>query len=310
MRIVSLLPGATEVVAALELTDHLVGISHECDYPPTVREKPVLVEAVIDSECTSSEEIDRRVRETVQAGRRLYRLNEPRFLEAAPDLVITQDLCHVCAITPDQLQRAVQALPRPPRLLTLNPATLEEVLVDIERIGAAAERTAEARRLVSDLRARLARIREHVAGDTRRPRIACLEWLSPLYAAGHWVPDMVTAAGGLDALGTSGTSSPRITWSVLLSADPDVIVLMPCGFSIARTAREIKSLIDRPEWQSLRAWRQGQAYVVEAVSYFSRPGPRLVDGVELLAAIFHPTVFGEALPPGVQQLDMLLHATS
>ncbi len=310
MRIVSLLPGATEVVAALELTDHLVGISHECDYPPTVREKPVLVEAVINSERTSSEEIDRHVRETVQAGHRLYRLNEPRFLEAAPDLVITQDLCHVCAITPDQLQRAVRALPRPPRLLTLNPATLEEVLTDIERIGEVAERTAEARRLVADLRARLARIREYVAGDPRRPRIACLEWLSPLYAAGHWVPDMVTAAGGIDVLGTSGMPSPRITWSALMSADPDVIVLMPCGFSIARTVREIKSFIDRSEWQSLRAWRQGQTYVVEAVSYFSRPGPRLVDGIELLAAIFHPTVFGEALPPGVQQLDTLLHATS
>ncbi len=310
MRIVSLLPGATEVVAALGLTDSLVGISHECDYPPTVRDKPVLVEAVIDSERMSSEEIDRGVRETMQAGRCLYRLNEPRFLEATPDLVIAQDLCHVCAITPDQLQRAVQALPHSPRLLTLNPTTLEEVLADIERIGAEAKRTAEARRLVADLRTRLARIREQVASDTRRPRVVCLEWLSPLYAAGHWVPDMVAAAGGLDALGRSGTPSPRITWSALISADPDVIVLMPCGFSIARTAQEIKSFVDRPEWQSLRAWRQGQAYVVEAAPYFSRPGPRLVDGVGLLAAIFHPTVFGEALPPGVQRLDMLLHATS
>jgi iron complex transport system substrate-binding protein len=310
MRIVSLLPGATEVVAALGLADHLVGISHECDYPPNVRGKPVLVEAVIDGERASSEEIDCRVRESLQAGRRLYRLNEPRFLEAAPDLIIAQDLCHVCAITPEQLQRAMQALPRAPRLLTLNPTTMEDVLTDIERIGAAAERTTEARQLVADLRARLARIRERASGEPSRPRVACLEWLSPLYAAGHWVPDMVAAAGGSDALGTSGTPSERIAWEALTSMDPDVIVLMPCGFSIARMAREITSFIDRPEWQSLRAWRQGQAYAVEAASYFSRPGPRLVDGVALLAAIFHPTVFGDALPPGVQQLDMLLHATS
>ncbi len=310
MRIVSLLPGATEVLAALGLVDHLVGISHECDYPPTVRGKPVLVEAIIDGERTSSEEIERRVRESLQAGRRLYRLNEPRFLEAAPDLVIAQDLCHVCAITPEQLQQALQAWSRAPRLLTLNPTTMEEVLTDIERIGAATERTTEARRLVADLRARLARIRDQVAGDASRPRVACLEWLSPLYAAGHWVPDMVAAAGGIDALGTSGTPSERIAWEALTSAEPDVIVLMPCGFSITRTAREITLLIERPEWQSLRAWRQGHSYVVEAASYFSRPGPRLADGVALLAAIFHPAVFGEALPPGVQQLDMLLHASS
>lgn len=303
MKICSLLPGATEVVAALGLADDLVGISHECDYPPEVQQKPVMVRAAIDAERFFSPDIDRQVREALEHRRPLYALDEPLFLKAQPDLVITQDLCHVCAVTPSQLQRAIGALSKEPRLLTLNPTSLDHVLTDVERIGAATGRAAEARRLASALRSRLKSIREKVARAPVRPKVVCLEWLAPLFTAGHWVPEMVEWAGGLDALGLAGTPSKEVSWEQVRAADPDVLVLMPCGFSATRTVRELHHIAvtsSWPGWQSLPAVRNGRVFAVDASSYFSRPGPRLVDGVAILASLCHPSVFGEALPSGLQ----------
>lgn len=284
MRICSLVPGATEVVAALGQASRLVGISHECDFPLSVRHAPVLVEPCIEATTTDSAAIDREVRALVSSGRPLYRLNERAFAASKPDVILTQDLCHVCAITPDQLTRAVAALPIHPTWLTLNPTTLADVISDVERIGAAIDRPSEGKVLAASLRTRLASVQH--GHRSKRPRVACLEWLSPLYAGGHWVPEMVELAGGSDALGLAHHPSRPVTWEQVESARPDIVILMPCGFSVDRAWRELAALqhMDRRWSSAIASWPL--TFVVDAASYFSRPGPRLVDGVELLASIF------------------------
>jgi len=303
MRICSLLPGATEVVVALWNTKHLVGISHECDYPPEVRTKPVLVRAVVDTNALSSREIDRHVRATLKAGRPLYELDETLLARVRPHLVITQDLCHACAITPSQLAQALRALPSPPRVLSLNPSTLDDVLADIERIGEAIGRGQEAAALVEQLRARLQAVLLQVAPAGKHPRVACIEWLDPMYAAGHWVPDMVACAGGVDVLGTAGAPSAPVTWARLRAAKPDVLVIMPCGFPIARTRREVARLTKQPGWKTLPAVKTGRVFLVDGPAYFNRPGPRVIDGIEILAACLHPSLVRSAASDAVQPLS-------
>lgn len=284
MRICSLVPGATEVVAALGQASQLVGISHECDFPLSTRHAPVWVDPCVETANACSATIDREVRALVSSGRPLYRLNEPAFVASKPEVILTQDLCHVCAVTPDQLTRAVDALPTPPTWVTLNPTTLEEVISDVERIGVAIDRASEGKQLATSLRTRLASVRNGHRAE--KPRVACLEWLSPLYIGGHWVPEMVELAGGLDVLGQAHHPSRPVTWEQVESARPDIVILMPCGFSVERAWSELAALqrTDRRWSSALASWPL--IFVVDAASYFSRPGPRLVDGVELLAAIF------------------------
>lgn len=301
MRICSLLPGATEVLAALGLADELVGISHECDYPESVRNKPVLVRSVIEPAHQSSADIDRQVRSAVTAGQSLYVLDETRFTQAQPDLVITQDLCHVCAVTPDHLHHAIGALPRPPHLLTLNPTSLSHVLRDIERIAAATGRPVEGKALATQLQARLSATRTRVSEAGHRPKVACLEWLDPLYVAGHWVPEMVQWAGGQNLLGSAGAPSRTVTWEEVCAGAPEVLILMPCGYSIDRTLQELGRVTSRPGWHALPAVQSERVFIVDAAAFFSRPGPRLVDGVEILAALCHPLLFEDALPEGVHR---------
>ncbi len=284
MRICSLVPGATEIVAALDLTDQLVAVSHECDYPESIRHIPSVVEPAIDQHALASDAIDRAVKQLVQTGQRLYRLNEQRLIEARPDVILTQDLCHVCAVTPDQLAQAITALHATPQLVTLNPTSLEDMLRDIERIAQAVGAADRGRTLLRSLRTRL----DQVSAGKRSvaPRVVCLEWLDPLYLAGHWVPEMVALAGGIDVLGQSGQPSRETTWEEVMGADPDMLLLMPCGYSVQRTLDELSRLeCARTQWPLAR-WPE--TYVLDANAYFSRPGPQLVDGVELLAAIFHP----------------------
>lgn len=304
MNICSLVPGATEVVAALGLQDRLVGISHECDTPQTLSHVPVMVRGRIDSHALSSAQIDARVGEWLSGGSGLYELDEARLLAAKPDLLITQDLCDVCAITPTQLARVVQTLSPPPRMVTLNPHRLDDVLRDIETLGGAMEREEAGRQLAAALRRRLDAVRTTVGAEPSRPKVACLEWLSPLYSAGHWVPDMVEAAGGIDVLATAGAPSRTIEWEALAACAPDVIVLMPCGFTVARTKAELTAVTEHPAWPHLPAVQRGEVYLVDALSHFSRPGPRLVDGVEQLAAILHPSWYGRRLPATVERLAM------
>lgn len=286
MRICSLVPGATEVVAALDLTDQLVAVSHECDYPESIRHVPSVVESVIDQQTLSSDAIDQAVKQLVSAGQRLYRLNEHRLIEARPDVILTQDLCHVCAVTPDQLTQAMTALPSAPRLVTLNPTSLEDMLLDIERIAQAVGAAGRGQRLLRSLRGRLDRV--SAAAQPTRPRVVCLEWLNPLYIAGHWVPQMVALAGGEDVLGRHDQPSRETTWKEIADANPDILLIMPCGYSVQRTLDELRRLQHTsPPWSAQLA-RWPETYVLDANAYFSRPGPRLVDGVELLATILHP----------------------
>lgn len=288
MNICSFVPGATEVIAALGLADRLVGISHECDFPSSVRHAPILIEPTIGHGTPSSEEIDQEVKALVAAGRPLYHLDEQAFLDAQPDLILTQDLCDVCAVTPDHLARAIHLLPSPPRVVTLNPTTLEDMIRDVERIAQAAERLSEGQELARKLRSRLDAVLARNPSEQDRVRVACLEWLDPLYAAGHWVPEMVRLAGGLDVLGKNGSRSRETTWEEVAAAQPDILIVMPCGYSIERTMQELaRPGQTQKEWaRALDGWPN--TYIVEAASYFSRPGPRLVDGVELLASIIHP----------------------
>jgi iron complex transport system substrate-binding protein len=303
MRICSLIPGATEVVAALDLADRLVGISHECDFPASVRDVPVMIEPMVGKDGGSGGEIDKQVKELVASGQRLYRLNEDAFCRASPDLILTQDLCHVCSVTPDQLTRAIESLPRPPDVLTLSPTTLDGMIHDIERIAEAAGVLARGLAFARELRHRVDQVREETSRMSGRPRVVCLEWLDPLYVAGHWVPEMVELAGGHDVLGSQNAPSHETMWQAVEAAQPDVILVMPCGYSVERTVNELRHAAQpRDAWR--RACEQRPAlYVVDAASFFSRPGPRLVDGVELLAAILHPTPHHPIDPAKAIKLD-------
>jgi iron complex transport system substrate-binding protein len=289
MRICSLLPSATEVIALLGLSDELVGISHECDYPPSVRHLPVMVEPMIPPHGLASHDIDRQVSQLVASGQRLYRLKDQLLRQAQPDLIVSQDLCHVCAVTPDQLHEALCSMPRQPILLTLNPTTVHEVIADVIRIGNAANRSAEGHHLAAQLHDRLEAVRTRVQRIAHCPRVACIEWLSPLYVAGHWVPEMVQLAGGRDVLAQPGDPSHVVTWDDVLAAAPDVLIVMPCGFSVERTQTELFQMMQQPGQWPLSSELAERTFLVDASSYFSRPGPRLIDGIELLAAILHPS---------------------
>lgn len=303
MRICSLVPGATEIVAALGLADHLVGISHECDFPPEVKTIPVMVRPHID-QGMASPDIDRAVTRAVAEHQPLYILEAKRLREAEPDLIITQDLCHVCAVTPSEVQRAIGSLPRPPRVLTLNTGSLEDMFRDVEQIGEATGTVPEAQAFTSALRTRLRALRRKVVGKDPLPTVACVEWLEPLYAAGHWVPEMLWWAGGQDVLGTAGAPSSKLTWAQLRAAAPDVLIAMPCGFSVERTLQEIDRLTTHPDWCRLPAVQQNRVFAVDSAAYFSRPGPRLVDGTEILAALCHPSQFSSTLPAGARRVPL------
>jgi len=289
MRICSLLPSATEVIALLGLSDELVGISHECDYPPSVKSVPIMVELMIPPHGLASADIDRQVSQLVSSGQRLYRLKDHLLRQAQPDLIVSQDLCHVCAVTPDQLHDAIGSMPRQPTLLTLNPSTIHDVIDDVVRIGDAANRSAEGHRLATHLRDRLDAVRTRVQSFSQRPRVVCIEWLSPLYIAGHWVPEMVQLAGGQDVLAQPGSPSRVVTWDEVLAAAPTVLIVMPCGFSVERTHTELSQMMQQPGHWRLSSDLAQHTFLVDASSYFSRPGPRLIDGIELLTTLLHPS---------------------
>lgn len=294
MRIVSLLPSVTEIVVALGLGGSLVGRTHECDHPAGVAGVRALTADRLRCAPYDSAGIDRAVARS--GGRGIYALDERGLAEARPDLVITQALCEVCAVAYDEVREAADRLPRRPEVLSLEPQSLEGVLQTILVVGVVTDRTARAEALVESLRERLARVREAVA-DRPVARAACLEWLDPPYAAGHWVPDQVEAAGGHDPIGRPGTPSVQVAPRELVDADPEAILLMPCGWS----AQEAAAALDVPAFVAAygetRAVREDRVFALDGSSYFNRPGPRLVDGVEILAALLHPEVAPVPVPP-------------
>jgi iron complex transport system substrate-binding protein len=296
MRICTLLPSATEIAFALGLGDEIVGVTHECDYPPEAREKRVVVKSLIDSEKLASCDIDESVHRHLREQRGIYTIDLLRFRAANPDYIITQDLCDVCALDYNEVMQAIKWLTHRPKIVSLAPTRLADVLRDIERIGVSAGKQVAANGLVRRLGERIERVRDQASRAKSRPRVACIEWLDPLYSAGHWVPEMVELAGGVDGLGKKGKPSEQISWEAVREFAPEVVVLMPCGFDVARTLRELPSIQDRPGWSKLPAVKAGRVFAVNGSAYFNRPGPRLVDGLEILAHIVHPELF-PSLPP-------------
>jgi iron complex transport system substrate-binding protein len=285
MRIVSLVPNGTEILFALGAGESVVGVSHECDYPEEARRRPVLTGSALRPGMTAAE-VDAAVSAQVGGGRSLYTLDEERIAELAPDVIVTQQVCPVCAVSTEQVDEAVRPLSRCPEVVSLDPRTLGDVFADIRRLGELTGRTAEAAALLAELVRRLEAVRAAVAGRPW-PRVLALEWLDPPFAGGHWVPEMIVLAGGIDAIGEPGGHSVRLAWNQVAAADPDVIVAMPCGFDEAGAGEQIATVAERPEWRALRAVRENRVHAVDANGCFSRPGPRLVDGVERLARIFH-----------------------
>ncbi|HEY3567274.1 MAG TPA: cobalamin-binding protein [Thermoanaerobaculia bacterium] len=284
MRIVSLVPNGTEILFALGAGDLVVGVSHECDYPAEARARPILTGSAL-TPGMSAAEIDAAVSTQVGNGLSLYTLDEARIAELAPDVIVTQQLCPVCAVSTEQVDGAVRPLSRCPEVVSLDPNTIGGVFADIRRVGEVTGRSEAAEALLADLDRRLAAVRQRTASP--RPRVLALEWLDPPFAGGHWVPEMIEIAGGIDVIAKPGDHSARLTWDQIAAADPDVIVVMPCGFDEAGAREQIATVADRPEWRALRAVREAQVFPVDANGCFSRPGPRLVNGVERLAAILH-----------------------
>jgi iron complex transport system substrate-binding protein len=285
MRIISLVPNGTEILFAVGAGDLVVGVSHECDYPAEARTRPVLTGSAL-TPGMSAAEVDAAVSAQVGSGLSLYTLDEARIAELAPDVIVTQQLCPVCAVSTAQVDGAVRPLPRCPEVVSLDPRTLAEVFADVRRVGEVTGLAGQAAALLASLDRRLAAVRAAVAGRAR-PRVLALEWPDPPFAGGHWVPEMIDLAGGIDVIAAPGDHSARLTWERIAAADPDVIVAMPCGFDEAGAREQIATLAGRAEWAALRAVRGGQVHAVDANGCFSRPGPRLVDGIERLAAIFH-----------------------
>jgi iron complex transport system substrate-binding protein len=285
MKICSLLPSATEILFALGLGDQVAGVSHECDFPPEARTKPVLIGSRI-SRTENAAAVDRQVREFLERGESLYSVDRSALAAIEPDLIVTQDLCHVCAATPDDLATALAHLRHKPRIVTLNPHSLANVCADIRVLGEATSRSEQANKVIEEFEQGVETVERAIASFPRQ-RVLCLEWLDPLYIAGHWVPEMVARAGGVDVFGRAGEPSFRVEWDAILAAQPEVIVIMPCGYRLEQAVAEFRSLPLPQGWQDLPAVRNDRVFVVEASGYFSRPGPRLARGMAILADAIH-----------------------
>jgi iron complex transport system substrate-binding protein len=288
MRVASLVPSATEMLFALGLGESVVAVTHECDHPREARSLPQLTRTVLPSGL-SAREIDTAVKATVGEGRALYELDEERLAEAAPDLIVTQAVCDVCAVSYEDVVEVAARLPSAPRVVQQDPSTLAEVLEDVIRLGEATGMEAQAHDLRGELEGRLATVRAAVGGAAQ-PRVVALEWLDPPYVGGHWVPEMISIAGGEDVAGPPGLKSPEVQWGELAGLNPDVVIAMPCGWYVEESRAQAVE-----HWERIATLGAGRVFAVDAASTFSRPGPRLIDGVELLGHILHPDLVD---PPG------------
>ena len=303
MRIVSLLPSATEILYAVGAGDDVVGVTHECDFPPNARGKPAVTTSALADASLTSREIDARVAEAQASGVGTYGLDVELLAELRPDLIFTQGICDVCAVPHGVVRQAVPKLPIKPHVYSLDPSSLGDVLSDVKTVGDATGHQARARGVIADLRARIDAVALRAAEVRPIPRVFALEWLDPPWTAGHWVPEMIGVAGGFDGLAEPRRPSRRTTWAEIAAFGPDVVILMPCGFDLARTLREVERTELPPEWSSLPAVRSERVYAVDGSAYFNRPGPRLVAGLELLAHLIHPELFERPeLPDAVRQV--------
>ena len=297
MRICSFLPSTTEILYELGLGDSVTGVTHECDYPPKARDKKRVIMSFIDPEKLSSREIDELVSRNAAEGKSTYLIDKDALKEAAPDLILTQELCDVCAVSGNEVIEAVEVLGRKPEIISLEPGTLSEILDTISIIGDVTGTNDIAREITEKLRLRIEKIRSLLANERDRPRVFCMEWLDPPYVAGHWIPEMVEIAGGGCGIGKAGEPSFKVTWKEIADYAPQMLFIMPCGYDMEKTLGEIDTLMKHDEWFSLPSTGKGQIYIFDANSYFSRPGPRVVDGLEILAKTIHPELMKSYEPP-------------
>lgn len=292
------------MACALGLTDQLAGITHECDYPPEIKGKPIVIHSILLLERMSELEIDKAVAARLRDGQSLYQVDEELLQELAPDLILTQNLCQVCAPSGNEVSQALNLLPKKPQILWLTPMSLEGVFANALELGEATGRTEQAKELIATGHARLEKIAAKTRDLSQRPRVFCIEWIDPVYCSGHWVPEMVKLAGGVDALSREGADSVRVPWDKVREWAPEVLIITPCGFNLEKVIERAHQLVKHTGWSNLPAVRNGRVYAVDANSYFARPGPRVVDGTELLAHLIHPDLFSwEAASTAYQRLE-------
>jgi iron complex transport system substrate-binding protein len=297
-RIVSLLPAATEIAGALGLVKQVVGVSHECDFPEQANDRPRVTCCPIHNAGLTSREVDEWVRGALRETGTIYTINEPLLRDLRPDVILTQKLCDVCAVGYGTVAKLAQTLPGPPQVVNLEPTSLNDIFDDIRRVAATCDIHEQAEKLIANLSERVENVRERAARISERRRCFLMEWVDPPFCSGHWGPELVEIAGGYDPLGRKHQPSAEVDWQQVLDASPEVMVLALCGYEIARARRDYELLMGFPEFDSVPAVRSGEIHVVNASAYFSRPGPRIVDSLEILAGILHPTEFPKFVSRG------------
>jgi iron complex transport system substrate-binding protein len=291
MRVVSLLPAATEIVGVLGLLDCLVGVSHECDYPPDVNDKPRVTRSTIHEAGLSSAQVDRWVRETLATTGTLYSMDESLLRRLEPDVILTQKLCDVCAVGFGSVKALAASLPGPPQVVNLEPSLLTDIFENIRCVSRVLDVAERGEAAIAALTNRVVALQKRAASATHRPTCFLMEWIAPPFCSGHWGPELVEIAGGIDPLGHMGKDSTRVGWESVVAARPEIIVLACCGYKPQRTLDDIPILRQYPGWETLPAVQRGKVFVVDGSAYFSRPGPRIVDSLEILAEIIHPDLF-------------------
>jgi iron complex transport system substrate-binding protein len=298
VRIVSLLPAATEIGAALGLMDQVVGVSHECDFPKEANARPRVTHCPVHNAGLASGEVDQWVRGALRNNGTIYSMDEALLRELHPNVILTQKLCDVCAVGYGTVARLAETLPGPPKVVNLEPTSLSDIFDDIRRVGEVCEVPERAEKLIADLSARVEIVQRRVNGISDRRRCFLMEWVDPPFCSGHWGPELVEIAGGQDLLGRKHRPSAEVHWHEVLEARPEVMVLALCGYDINRARRDYELLRSYPDFDSLPAARGGEIYLVDASAYFARPGPRIVDSLEILAGILHPEEFPEFISRG------------
>ena len=303
MKLVSFLPSATEILYELGVGDQVIAVTHECNYPVEAKTKPRVIHSSFDPQKMSSQEIDKKVVELVTSGKDIYILDEQVLKKANPDLIVAQGICEVCSPYTREIDKAVTLLGGKPEVLVLDPKNLDDILENIITVGNKVGRQEKAKDFVLKLEKRISHIKD--ISKVSRPKVLCIEWLDPLFSAGHWVPQMVEIAGGINGISATGDKSRRMQIDEIVTFDPDIIILMPCGFDVNRTILEYEKLLENKQWKKIKAVNRGDVYAVNANEYFSKPGPRTVTGLEILAKIIHPDTFRDLQVPkqSIQKID-------
>ena len=295
-RVVSFLPSATELIYELEMQKLLFGVTHECKYPIEAQTKPRVINSVIDSEKLSSNQINTQTCQLLNEGKEIFILDEKKLKEANPDLIVTQKTCEVCAAFTNQVNKAIHVLPKKPTIYSMDPHNLEEILTTVIEIGNILERSKKADEIRTELERRISHVKKF--SNKEKIRVLAIEWIEPFFTAGHWIPEMVEFAGGINMISKKGEHSRKMNIKEILKSDPEIIILMPCGFNTKRTIEEYDSILkDNPEWNGLHAVKNKKIFVVDANSFFSKPSIRTITGLEILAKIIHPEHFESLIVP-------------